>query len=108
ARVQSKLLYVGVAIESEQMTASRQIKSWQHGARIGSRISVRATESDWKQRGIDDAERVLFIEERLLIDRPDLQVMNPLDVGKVCPHPCVGELSILSHGLSLQLRRPKI
>ena len=49
---------------------------------------------------------ILLIEERLLIDRPYLYVVNPLDIGNVGSEAGVGQLAILSHGFSLQIRRP--
>src|SRR4029077_4602874 len=74
SHVQSKLLHVRVAVEGKQTTASRQIEGWQNSARIGSGIPVRAAEGDRKQCGVYDAESVLLIEERLLIDCPEFQV----------------------------------
>ena len=56
--------------------------------------------------GVDDAEVVVLAEERLLIDRADLDVVDPLHVGEIGVHAGVGEGAVLGDGLVLQIRGP--
>src|SRR5450755_4322913 len=56
-----------------------------------------------KQRRIDDTERVLLIEERLLVGRPDLYIVNPFHIREIRPQAGVGQFPILSYSFPLKV-----
>src|SRR5271169_4185169 len=74
---------------------------------VVARDSIRIREGG-KQRRIDDTERVLLIEERLLVGRPDLYVVNPFHIRQIRPQASVGQLSILSDTLPLKVDGAKV
>src|SRR6185312_15491523 len=89
--------YVGMALESEWLSTRSEIDCRKHRTWIGSGISIRTTEGG-DESGIDNSHPVVLIQERVLVRRSDLYVVNALGVIQIETQPCIGEVSVLPDG----------
>ena len=93
-RVKGKLLYVGMSFEPEGRSSGGQVKRRKDGTRIRRGVAVRAAKRRHKVR-VDDAHRVIFIKEGLLISGSNLHIVDAFCVVDIRTQARIGEASIL-------------
>lgn len=113
-QVERKFLHVSMPVKTEQTATVRQVVGEErrarracshaiHEARVirnDAAIRVLCVERRQKRR-IHDSKLVVLSEKGLLIDDPELDVVNAFDVGNVSPNAGVGQLPILARGFDL-------
>ena len=87
---------------SDPRRGRRNIWKWVH------RGQGRGSDAGCVVGRIDDPDGVVFIEERLLVDDSCLDLVDPLDVGKIGSKPSIGERAVLTYRLSLQAGWPEV